>query len=174
MTFPISTKTIPEEAVPLFRKALGDENFSTDPAICDGYAMQAFHKTEPGCWINRPLAVTLPANTEEVQAIVKICNQFGLRYKAHSTGWGAHGGPGYDNVVQIDLRRDEQDPGMGRKKSLRGGRAVRQLRPDSGGSHEAGLQHPHPRCGQPLLAPGQRHLPLRHRVVSDIHFNQFA
>jgi glycolate oxidase len=105
MTFPISTKTIPDEAVSMFREVLGDENFSTDPAICDGYAMQPFHKTEPGCWINRPLAVTLPGSTEDVQAVVKICNRFGLRYKAHSTGWGAHGGPGYDNVVQIDLRR---------------------------------------------------------------------
>lgn len=105
MTFPITEKTIPDEAISQFKEALGEENFSTDPAILDAYAMQPFHKTEPGCWINRPLAVTLPANTEDVQAVVKICNQYGLRYKAHSTGWGAHGGPGYDNVVQIDLRR---------------------------------------------------------------------
>ena len=105
MTFPITKKTIPDEAIARFKEALGEENFSTDPVICDTYAMQAFHKTEPGCWINRPLAVTLPSSTEEVQAIVKICIQYGLRYKAHSTGWGAHGGAGYDNVVQIDLRR---------------------------------------------------------------------
>ena len=101
MTFPISTKTIPDEAIARFKEALGEENFSTDPAICDGYAMQAFHKTEPGCWINRPLAVTLPSSTEDVQAVVKICIQHGLRYKAHSSGWGAHGGPGYDIPAEI-------------------------------------------------------------------------
>jgi FAD/FMN-containing dehydrogenase len=82
MTFPITKKTIPDDAISQFKEVLGEEKFSTDPAICDGYAMQAFHKTETGCWINRPLAVTLPGSTEDVQAIVKICIQHGLRYTA--------------------------------------------------------------------------------------------
>ncbi|MEW5736735.1 MAG: FAD-binding oxidoreductase [Thermodesulfobacteriota bacterium] len=105
MTKPISSKNLPDEAVSRFKEALGAGNFSTDPVFCDSYAMQPFHKTDPGCWIPRPMAVALPGSTEDVQAVVKICIQYGLRYKAHSTGWGAHGGPGYDNVVQIDLRR---------------------------------------------------------------------
>lgn len=53
----------------------------------------------------RPVAVILPANTEEVQALVKACNRYGLKYKAHSTGWGAFGSPGTMGVLQIDLRR---------------------------------------------------------------------
>jgi glycolate oxidase len=56
-------------------------------------------------WKERPVAAVLPASTEEVQEIVKVCNCHGLKYKAFSTGWGAWAGATRDNVVIIDLRR---------------------------------------------------------------------
>lgn len=84
---------------------LGSENISEDPSICDTYAAQPFHRTEPGIWIHRPAAVVLPSSTEEVSGVVKICNKYKIKYIAHSTGFGAHSGPGEDGVIQVDLRR---------------------------------------------------------------------
>jgi glycolate oxidase len=36
---------------------------------------------------------------------VRACNRNGLKFKAISTGWGAHNGPSCEDVVLIDLRR---------------------------------------------------------------------
>jgi len=50
--------------------------------------------------------VVLPASTEEVAKIVRLCNRIGCQYKALSTGLGAWNAPTRpDYVVQIDLRR---------------------------------------------------------------------
>lgn len=84
---------------------VGKEYLTEDPAVCTSYAIQPFHRTEPGVWVNVPAAVILPACTEDVAAIVKICNKYKIKYKAHSTGFGAHAGPGQDGVLQVDLRR---------------------------------------------------------------------
>ena len=52
-----------------------------------------------------PAAVVLPATTEEVAAIVKACNRHGVRFKAHSTGYGNYAGVATKGSVSIDLRR---------------------------------------------------------------------
>ncbi len=85
--------------------AVGPEWIRTDPHVLDSYAAQPFHKVESGVWIHRPVAVVMPASTEEVQAVVAACNRHHLRFKALSTGWGAQAGAGFANVVQLDLRR---------------------------------------------------------------------
>ena len=85
--------------------AVGKEKVTREPAVLDGYAWQPFHKTDPEFWIPRPEAVVLPASTPEVQEVVRICRRHRVRFKALSTGWGAHAGPGSEGVVQIDLRR---------------------------------------------------------------------
>lgn len=84
---------------------VGAEYISEDIAVRTSYAIQPFHRTEPGVWVNVPAAVIMPSCTEEVAAIVKICNKYHIKYKAHSTGFGAHSGPGQDGVLQVDLRR---------------------------------------------------------------------
>jgi glycolate dehydrogenase FAD-linked subunit len=85
---------------------VGAENVSTDPGVLDGYAFQSFGNiSDTVPWIHRPVAVVLPSTVEEVQAVIKACGRHHLQFKAFSTGWGAHGGPGGDGVVQIDLRR---------------------------------------------------------------------
>jgi len=85
---------------------VGPENISEEPAILDGYAFQAFAELLIGSkFMQRPEAVVLPGNSEEVQAIVKACNRFKIKFKAYSTGWGAFGGCGSEGVVQMDLRR---------------------------------------------------------------------
>lgn len=52
-----------------------------------------------------PGAVVQPASTEEVAEVVKLCNRHGIRFKAHSTGYGNYSGTGTPGSVSIDLRR---------------------------------------------------------------------
>jgi glycolate oxidase len=87
---------------------VGSENVSEEPAVLDGYAWQPFGNANPKVWLERPVATVLPKTAEEVQGIVGVCNKFGLKFKALSTGWGAHAGPSLQDVVQIDLRRMDQ------------------------------------------------------------------
>nr|MDO8100429.1 FAD-binding oxidoreductase [Candidatus Njordarchaeota archaeon] len=100
------------EAYDALQQVVGADNITEEPAILDTYAYQwctevekAATGEEPSRFGYRPEAVVLPSCTEEVQAIVKICNNFSIRFKAHSTGfgvWGAVSGPG---AIQLDLRR---------------------------------------------------------------------
>ena len=92
----------------MFESILGPENVSCDPGVIDAYTYQwmgemAGDPTRFGPI--RPVCVTLPSSTEEVQAIVKVCNRSRLKFKAHSTGWGLYSSPGTEGVVVLDLRR---------------------------------------------------------------------
>ena len=85
--------------------ALGPENVSQELGVIDGYSWQPALNLGYDAWCPRPEAVVLPQTPEEVQAVVKICNRFGLKFKAFSTGWASWGSPGGPGVIQIDLRR---------------------------------------------------------------------
>lgn len=54
---------------------------------------------------NPPGAIVLPSSTEEVAAVVKTCVKHGIKFKAHSTGYGNLAGVGTAGSVCIDLRR---------------------------------------------------------------------
>jgi glycolate oxidase len=88
---------------------VGADNISDDPVILDSYAFQWLGDIVSGERGDRfgiqPAAVVLPGTTEEVQAIVSVCNKYRVKFKAASTGWGLWAGPGMNGVVQIDLRR---------------------------------------------------------------------
>ena len=88
-------------------KAVGPRWVKNDPQILDTYTWQYIAELTTGTnYMERPLAVVLPANTEEVAEVVKICNRLGCQYKAFSTGFGMWCAPTRpDFVVQIDLRR---------------------------------------------------------------------
>jgi glycolate oxidase len=83
---------------------LGRENVSEDPVILDSYAWRSGLLAGTDKFVPRFEAVTLPNNTEEVQAIVKLCNRYKLQFKASSTGW-AYCDPSGPGVIKIDLRR---------------------------------------------------------------------
>lgn len=87
--------------------ALGEEWVHSDPCLLDTYAWQYLAEAVAGSnYLPRPIAAVLPANTEEVAQVVRLCNEFGVQYKAFSTGMGVWAGPAApDRVVQIDLRR---------------------------------------------------------------------
>ena len=80
---------------------LGPEFVSDDPVITDTYA-NPFREGIP--YAQTFEAVTLPKDTEEVQAIVRLCNKHKVQYKASSTGW-LYSDPTKPNCIKIDLRR---------------------------------------------------------------------
>ena len=86
-----------------FEAVLGPDNISDDPAILDSYSFRWGPEAET--FAQRFAAVLLPKDTAEVQAIVKLCNKYGIQYKASSTGWGSLSNPGGPGVVKMDLRR---------------------------------------------------------------------
>jgi glycolate oxidase len=98
-------KLLPEQMYRELEELLGQENISQHPAVLDGYAWQPIFNLTNNKWIPRPAAVVLPETTEEVQKIVKVCNRYKVKFKAHSTGWAAWGGPSEEGELQIDLRR---------------------------------------------------------------------
>jgi glycolate oxidase len=52
-----------------------------------------------------PDAVILPGSVEELRQIVKICNKYGVKYRAHSTGIWIGAFPMGEDALAIDLRR---------------------------------------------------------------------
>lgn len=93
-----------------FEDIVGSNNISDDPALLDSYTYPltatAIHLgPHYGAYTPRGLAVLLPKSTEEVQAIVKLCNKYKLKVKASSTFWSAMGYPSNENTIQIDMRR---------------------------------------------------------------------
>jgi len=73
-----------------FEDVVGPENISDDPAI-----MPAYYATDFA-------AVILPGNTQEVQAVVKLCNKHKLKFRPICTGWTGMFPKG---IVLLDLRR---------------------------------------------------------------------
>jgi glycolate oxidase len=90
-----------------FEDIVGAENISEEPVVLDSYAhhTNAFTLIGRGWWMPRFEAVLLPGNTEEVQAIVRACNRWKIKFKAHSTGNGAFMCPLSEGCVGLDLRR---------------------------------------------------------------------
>ena len=73
-----------------FEDVVGVENISDDPAVKAAYR-------------SPHLTVILPGDTEEVAAVIKLCNKHKIPYKAQSTGWAFYP-PTYDFIF-LDLRR---------------------------------------------------------------------
>jgi glycolate oxidase len=96
---------ITDEAYRDLEEAVGGENVSREPVVLDCYSWQPFANDNPERWVIRPIAVVLPASTEEVQVVVRALARHGLKFKAFSTGWGAYSSVTSDDVVQVDLRR---------------------------------------------------------------------
>ncbi len=96
---------LPKEMYAELENILGQENVSQEPALLDGYAWQPALNVTNHKWIPRPAAAVLPKTSEDVRRIVKLCIQYSVTFKAHSTGWAAWGGPSDEGTLMIDLRR---------------------------------------------------------------------
>ena len=92
-----------------FEDIVGERNISEDPGILETYRCAAAQSSAHyGPFDHRtpvPQAVILPGSTAEVQNIVRICNKYGIEFKASTTFWSAMGYIGSDYGVQLDMRR---------------------------------------------------------------------
>ncbi len=101
---------LPRHIYQALEDIVGPENISDDPAVLDSYRYSLAHTAiHVGPYYDtftpRGLAVLLPGSTEEVQAIVRLCNKYKIKVKASSTFWSAQGFPSDDNTIQLDMRR---------------------------------------------------------------------
>ncbi|MBN1313594.1 MAG: FAD-binding oxidoreductase [Anaerolineae bacterium] len=102
--------SLPKDIYRTLEDIVGTENISDDPAILDSYRYSLAHTAiHLGPFYDtctpRGAAVLMPGSTEEVQAIVKLCNKHKIKFKASSTFWSAQGYPSEDGAIQLDMRR---------------------------------------------------------------------
>jgi glycolate oxidase len=79
----------------MIEEVVGPENVSDDPAV-----LVTYHRTFRPGYI--PAAVVMPASTEEVAAVVKICNRYKIRYSCFVTMQCMCPEPG---MLLFDLKR---------------------------------------------------------------------
>ncbi len=96
---------ITKEQYRAFEDVVGPENISADPVILYSYSWRSGLYAGVEKFTPRFEAVVLPQMTEEVQAIVRLCNRFKLQFKASSTGWGPYNEASGPGVIKLDLRR---------------------------------------------------------------------
>jgi glycolate oxidase len=89
---------------------VGPDNITEEPATLDSYAYQWMAElvtdvTNGSKFFDRAEAVLMPGSTEEVQAIVKACNQYKLKFHVFSTGWGPWAASPSAGQILLDLRR---------------------------------------------------------------------
>ncbi|MCG8335521.1 MAG: FAD-binding oxidoreductase [Proteobacteria bacterium] len=103
--------TFMSQAYRKLEDVVGKDYISRDPAILDSYAAHAtvFGVPRPGLgvspWWNRAGAVILPDTTGQVSRILQLCNEYGIQYKAHSTGQMPFAFPMNEGSLTIDLSR---------------------------------------------------------------------
>ncbi len=104
------SKAIPREAYYAIEDIVGADNISDDPAILDSYAFEVMAelvRPNHSHYMPRPWAVVMPGCTEEVAAVTRLSNKYGIKVKPISTGWYHWAAPLTDNqpTIQFDLRR---------------------------------------------------------------------
>jgi glycolate oxidase len=102
--------TLPKNVYHALEDIVGTEHISDDPAVLDSYRYSLAHTAIHlgpyyDAFTPRGAAVLLPGSTQEVQAIVKLCNKYKIKFKAASTFWSAQGYPSEEGAIQLDMRR---------------------------------------------------------------------
>ena len=98
-----------QEAYKELEMIVGKRNVTQDPAVRESYrcitAQSSAHYGPYDTKTPMPGAVIMPGSTEEVQAIVRICNKYNVHFKAATTFWSCMGYIGDDDALQIDMKR---------------------------------------------------------------------
>jgi glycolate oxidase len=96
-----------KESYEALEDVVGPEYISQDPAIQETYNQVWGNKLVFGeKWSTRPAAVLLPGSTEEVQAIVRVCNRYKISFKPFSSGFEIMSTAlASENAIILDLRR---------------------------------------------------------------------
>lgn len=101
--------TLSREIYKKFEDVVGARYISEDPIVLESYrcaaAQSSAHYGPFDMRTPEPKAVILPGCTEEVQKIVRICNEYKIKFKASTTFWSVMGYIGDDYSVQLDMRR---------------------------------------------------------------------
>lgn len=87
---------------------VGEEWVCTAPCMMDTYSLYMNPEVlikDGGRFAPRPSAVVLPASTEEIQKIIRLCNTTDLMVKPLSTGFGTWAAVSRDRVIVLDLKR---------------------------------------------------------------------
>jgi glycolate oxidase len=100
-------RRLSEETYRALRDVVGPEYITDSPVILESYSFVWGNETLFGSRLApfRPLAVVMPSSAEEVQAIVRLCNRFKIKFKAHSTGFETTALTAKEPYLAIDLRR---------------------------------------------------------------------
>ncbi len=99
---------LPREVYQALQEIVGSRNITEEPATLDAYTFNFGNELLPPYAVKffmRPIAALLPGSAEEVQAIVRLCNRYKIRYKPFTTGWGSVAGTRMEGAIQLDLRR---------------------------------------------------------------------
>ena len=98
---------ISRDAYRAIEDIVGPENVTDDPAFLDSYAFECWPelvRPNRSHYMPRPWAVVMPASTEEVQAVTKVCNKYKIKIKPISTGWYHWAAPLKDNEPDGPVR----------------------------------------------------------------------
>src|SRR4051794_7555778 len=100
-------KKLPQHVYDEIAAIVGEAHLSDDDCVVashDWFGLGA--DPSPRTLMGKPPSVVvMPSTTEEVAGIIKACNRHGIKFKAHSTGYGNYAGVGTAGSVSIDLRR---------------------------------------------------------------------
>ena len=98
-----------KEILKAFQAVVGPDNVSDDPVICENYQGVGNQSSEHyGPYKHRspmPMAVVMPGSTKEVQGVIRLCNKYGIQFKASTSFWSMHGYITSDHAIQVDMRR---------------------------------------------------------------------
>ncbi|HPJ03098.1 MAG TPA: FAD-binding oxidoreductase [Candidatus Limiplasma sp.] len=101
--------TLSNEIYQALEAIVGKRNISRNLGVRESYrnvpAQSSAHYGPSEHWTPLPQAVVLPGNTEEVQGVIRICNKYGIEFKASTTFWSTMGYIGGDFAIQMDTRR---------------------------------------------------------------------
>ena len=96
---------IPREIYHTLESIVGSEYITEDPVICQAYSRGGYGKDIYDRGHVRPACVILPGCTEEVQAIVKVCNRYKIPYIPVSTFYIGFCAPTKPYTIMVDLKR---------------------------------------------------------------------
>jgi glycolate oxidase len=99
--------TLKPETYRALEDIVGEEYISQEPAILDSYSFvwgnELIYDGEK--FSPRQLAVVLPANTGEVQALIRVCNRHGIKFRPHASGFEITALAAPAGFLAMDLRR---------------------------------------------------------------------
>lgn len=105
MTF--QTDSLKPDVYRALEDIVGEDNISQEPCILDSYCFVWGNELlfNGDKFSPRPLGVILPGSTEEVQAIVKVCNRYGVKFRPHASGFEMSALAAPEGFLPMDMRR---------------------------------------------------------------------